>query len=366
MTKQQWTRRKFLTLASGVGIAALGACSTGSPAAPAGGTSAPAKPGATTPAGQPTAGNQPRLHVKHGFIRGIFDLAYLAGAQDAGVYDQHGIDIEIVPFQDDVTMTRALITGDILTFEAGPARPLSAIEQGSALKVVGVSYARLPFVMLVRSYINSFPDLEGKTLGIGAPGDLNQQVQQALLRKAGLENMNVTWAAIGPTPQIVQALIAGRIDGGTGLFSNEIQLRENADIHTLADVSRELPNFVRFALVVRQDSIQRDDATLRRFLIAHSAAWRWALEHRDDVVQAAVNHLGMDQSVAFAAYDAPLTRPDMITPQFTVTPEQLDYIQQMNISAGQQTRTFPFEQVADTRYVEAIAQALGPYSVPVQ
>lgn len=370
MTTQRWTRRKFITLATGVGAAALGACTSSStPAGPAGGGSAPtapSKPTAGAPAAQPTAATQARLQVKHGFIRGIFDLAYLVGAQQAGVYDQHGIDLEIVPFQDDVTMTRALISGEILTFEAGPARPLSAIEQGSALKVVGISYARLPFVMLARSNINSFRDLEGKTLGIGAPGDLNQQIQQALLRKEGLENLNVTWAAIGPTPQIVQALVAGRLDAGTGLFSNEIQLRGNPDIHTLADVSRELPNFVRFALVVRQDSLQRDDATLRRFLIAHSAAWRWAMEHREEVIQAAVSQLGMGQNVASGAYDAPLTRPGMITPEFTVTPEQIDYVQQLNLAAGQQTRTFPFEQVADTRYVEAIAAALGPYTVAVR
>jgi NitT/TauT family transport system substrate-binding protein len=370
---EQWSRRKFLALATGLSAAAAGACTT-APAAspPAAGGAPPAAPkpaNTAAPAAAATAApaaSQARGQVKLAFIRGIFDLAYILGAQDAGIYDQHAIDLEIVPFQDDPTATRALISGEVLVYEVAPARPLSAIDQGSALKIVGVSYARLPFVMLARQGINSMRDLQGKTLGVGAPGDLNQQLQMALLRQQGLENIDVTWAAIGPTPQIMQALIAGRIDAGTGLFSNEIQLRGNPDIHTLADVSQELPNLVRFALVVRQDSIERQDDLLRRFFVAHSAAWRWALEHRDEVIQAAVKHVGMEAPIAAGAYDAALTRPGMITPEFTVTPEQMAAVQAMNVAAGQQTRTFSFEQVTDLRYVQAVAQALGPYTAPMR
>jgi NitT/TauT family transport system substrate-binding protein len=364
---EQWSRRQFLALASGLGAAAAGACTSGPAASP---PAAGAPPPATTkPAGavaSPPTAAPARAQVKLAVVRGIFDQAYILGAQDAGIYDQHAIDLETVAFQDDPTATRALIAGEVLVYELAPARPLSAIDQGSALKVVGVSYARLPFVLLARPGINTLRDLQGKTLGVGAPGDLNQQVQMALLRQDGLENLDVTWAPIGPTPQIVQALVAGRIDAGTGLFSNEIQLRSNPDVHTLADVSQALPNLVRFALIVRQDSIERQDDLLRRFFIAHSAAWRWAVEHRDEVIQAAVKHVGMEAGVAAGAYDAALTRPGMITPEFTVTPEQIAQVQAMNVAAGQQTRTFSFEQVVDTRYVQAVAQALGPYTVPVR
>jgi NitT/TauT family transport system substrate-binding protein len=370
---EQWSRRRFLALATGLSAAA-GACSSGPGASPPAAGGAPpaaggAPPAATRPAGAVApspATPLSRLQVKLAFVRGIFDQAYILGAQDAGIYDQHAIDLEIVAFQDDPTATRALISGEVLVYEMAPSRPLSAIDQGSALKLVGISYARLPFVMLARQGINTFRDLQGKTLGIGAPGDLNQQLQMALLRQEGLENLDVTWAPIGPTPQIMQALIAGRIDAGTGLFSNELQLRGNPDIHTLADVSQALPNLVRFALIVRQDSIERQDDTLRRFFIAHSAAWRWALEHRDEVIQAAVQHIGMEAPIAAGAYDAALTRPGMITPEFTITPEQIQQVQAMNVAAGQQTRTFSFEQVTDLRYVQAVAQTLGPYTVPVR
>ena len=56
----------------------------------------------------------------------------------------------------------------------------------------------------------------------------------------------------------------------------------------------------------------------------------------------------------------------MITPEFTVTPDHIAQVQAMNVAAGQQTRTFSFEQVTDLRYVQAIAQTLGPYTVPVR
>ncbi len=103
------SRRYFVgAVAFGGVAAALSACATpaASPTAapkPAA-TTAPAKPtagAATKPAASPAAkaatqapaSKQPTLKVKHGFIRGIFDGAYVLAARKAGVYERAGIDM---------------------------------------------------------------------------------------------------------------------------------------------------------------------------------------------------------------------------------------------------------------------------------
>lgn len=373
---QTLRRRKLLLIAAGLGASAAAACAP-SPAPP----EAKPTPPATAPKAATRVGETPAakvgattapaktvqaVKVKLGFIRGIFDGAYMLGARDSGVYEKNGIDMELVTFQDDVTTTRALLGKEILVGEISFQNPLSVIEKGSPVKIVGVSYAKVPFVFLARKEIKSLKDLEGKSSGIGAINDFNHQLQLAVLRKAGLGSIDLNFVPIGPTPQIVQALVAGKIDAGTGLFSQEIQLRGNPDIHVLADISQELPNMPRFGPVTTQESIEKEHMTLDRFMIAHSAAWRWAMENRDAIVKAAVQHLALDEKVAAGAYDAPLTREGMITPAFTLSTAQLQQVQELNLAAGLQSKPVPFEQAADLRYVKSIADKLGPYQVPVK
>ncbi|HLI27500.1 MAG TPA: ABC transporter substrate-binding protein [Chloroflexota bacterium] len=351
-------RRRFLALAGLGGALALSACS-GARGTPAAEPASQGGAGATAPSGQPTK-------VTLATIRGIFDQAYLLAAIDAGIYARDGIDLELVGFQDDVAATRALIAGEVLVYDIAPARPLSAIEQGTALKALGVTYARLPFVILGRKEVASLSALPGKSVAIGAPGDLNDQIVRALFRKYQVDANAVSFVPIGPTPQIIQALIAGKVEAGPALFVNEFQVRDNPDLHRLADVSQEFPDWVRFVLFVKQETIERQDALLRRFVLAHSKAWRWALENRDAVIAAATKYLSIPEGLAAAAYDAPFTRPGMITPDFTITAEQMQTVQELNIAAGTQTRLIPFDQLVDLRYVQAVQQELGPYRVPVR
>jgi NitT/TauT family transport system substrate-binding protein len=338
-----------------------------SPSPVAAASPSPAAPAASSGQAQPAAATVtgPTLSVKLGFIKGIFDAAYLIAAINAGVYKRYNVETELVYFQDDVTATRAIIAGDILTAEISPNRPITAmVEGGGTLKLVGVSYAKLPFVFLARKEIKTWQDLEGKTVGIGAPGDLNHQIALTLFGKHGVDANKVTFANVGPTPQIVLSLLAGKIDAGTGLFSNDIQVANNPDVTRLADVSEELPNVVRFGLAVRQEDLDKRPADLRRFLIAHSDAWRYAVTHRAEVVAASVKDVGLPEPVSTAAFDAPLKRRGVITPSFEITPAQMKDLQDMNVALGNQSKVLTFEQLADTSFIKDIADALGPPNVP--
>jgi ABC-type nitrate/sulfonate/bicarbonate transport system substrate-binding protein len=274
--------------------------------------------------------------------------------------------MELVTFQDDVTTTRALLSKEILVGEISFQNPFSVIEKGQPIKVIGLSYAKVPFVYFGRGDVKQLKDVEGKTSGIGSINDFNHQLQLAVMRKYNIDHSKVTFVPIGPTPQIVQALVAAKIDAGTGLFSHELQLKDNKEIVVITDMSRELPNMPRFGPVTYQEAIDRQSADVERFMIAHSAAWRWAVENRDAVINAAVKDLALPPPVAMGSFDAPLTREGMITPEFGISQAQFQQVQEMNLAAGLQSRPIPMEQAVDLRYVKAIADKLGPYKVPVK
>ncbi len=352
-------RRRFLAGAAALGAGALAA------ACLPGGTPSPGSGGTATPAAAGKIATTPRITVRLGVIRGIFDGAYFVAARDAGIYDQYGITLDLVDFQDDITLTRGILTGDLLTGEISPNGPLSAMANGEPLKFVAITYGRVPFVYLAQQSVTDWKALEGRTSGIGGPGDFNQVLQFQLFKKYGVDRNRVTFANIGPTPQIFQALVAGRIDAGTGLYVHDLLARNNPNLKRMADIGEEFPDLFRWSLAVRQQEIDQRPDNLRRFLVAHSAAYRWAVANKEAVVKAAVEQLNFPAEVAGPSFDAPLLRRGVITPDFTMSQRQFDAFQQANIDAGVAQRLLPYSQIADERFVRDIREILGPALVPV-
>lgn len=352
-------RRGFLAGAAAAGAGMLAAACL--PGTMPGGGAGPAG----TPAAAGKIATTPRIDVKLGVIRGIFDVAYFQAAKNAGVYDQYGVNLELVEFQDDITMTRGIVTGELLTGEISPNGPLSVMAAGEPLKFVGITYGRVPFVYLAQQSVTDWKALEGKTSGIGGPGDFNQVLQFQVFKKHGVDPNRVTFANIGPTPQIYQALVAGRIDAGTGLYVHDLLARDVPSLKRLSDIGEEFPDLFRWSLAVRQQEIDQRADNLRRFLVAHSAAYRWAVANREAVVTTAVEQLGFPAPVAGPSFDAPLLRRGVITPDFTMSQRQFDAFQQANIDAGVAQRMLPYGQIVDERFVRDIREILGPALVPV-
>ena len=163
----------------------------------------------------------------------------------------------------------------------------------------------------------------------------------------------------------MSALIAGKVAGTLVLYTDQAVLnRSGARTVRFADVREELPNYLRTVLIVRRKSLVEDDELMRRFFVAHSRAYRWATANEEAVVQTAMKYQNRERADAEANFEI-LLRPKVMTPDFTFTEEQMDYMQRLNLVIGSQRELLPFDKVADLRYVKAIAEALGPY-VPYQ
>src|SRR5690349_18212919 len=141
---QPFSRRRFLIATGTLSLSAgLSACASGqsTPAAPpttvanppAAATAAPKPAGTSAPATAETAApgkSTATTPVKLGFIRGIFDGAYMLAARDAGIYEKNGIAFDLETYQDDVISTRSLLAKEIMVGEISFQNPLSVIEKG--------------------------------------------------------------------------------------------------------------------------------------------------------------------------------------------------------------------------------------------
>jgi NitT/TauT family transport system substrate-binding protein len=296
----------------------------------------------------------------------IFEPIYPRAAKDAGLYAEDGLDVEFVEAPSDTIVTSGVISGEFHVGRVGAQSVLTAASQGSDLVMVAAPHTALPFIFAAQEGFTSLEGLYDQPVGEGAPGSFLANVTGALYRARGLDPERLVAVNTGTATQSVAALIAGKVAASLVLYTDMAVLsRSGARTVQLADVREELPSYLRTVLVIRRKSLVEDDALMRRFFVAHSRAYRWAIANEEAVVQTAMKYQNRERADAEANFEL-LLRPKLMTPDFAFTEEQMDYMQRLNLAVGSQRDLLPFDRVADLRYVKAIAEALGPYVPPAR
>jgi ABC-type nitrate/sulfonate/bicarbonate transport system substrate-binding protein len=306
----------------------------------------------------------PLTTIRFGIPSALFELLYPRAAQDAGIYATAGLNIDFVETPGDPVLTPGLVAGEFLVTRQGPQAVLTAVAQGTDIVIVAAPHTRLPFVFVAQEGFDSLESLYGQPVGSNGPGAFLANVIDALYRLKGLDPTRLEYVNTGSTAQAVTALAARKITGSLLLYTDLASLaKSGARTVQLADIAQELPNYLRQILAVSRRSLTEQDARLRTFFVTHSRAYRWALNNKEAIVQAAMKYQNRDLAEAESNFDI-LLRPGLVTPDFGFTEEQIRYLQELNITVGGQKEVLPFNRVADLRYVQAVAQELGPYTPP--
>ena len=149
--------------------------------------------------------------LRIGSLPRIFDLiAYVA--QRDGVFEQHGVKVEIVPFRSTVEMNTALLTGDLdgIIQDVFEAVNLNKGEKTS--KIVGRSVMPRMFevVAAVESGINNVADLKNREIAIATSTIMDYALDQLLLAN-GLDTDDVVKVNIPVMPLRLEALNQGKV-----------------------------------------------------------------------------------------------------------------------------------------------------------
>jgi putative riboflavin transport system substrate-binding protein len=233
-------------------IAAIGLIAVLVAACGTGGSSASpvvASPTAATPSGSaavasgsPTSGS-PLTHlvVGLGYIPSVqFAQFYLA--QQAGYYQEAGLDVE---FQNKIDPDLITLVGQgALDLGIGDGTSvMPAVSQGIPIRYIATIYGQFPNILFAKasSGITSAADLKGKT--IGTPGRYGSSwiFLQALLSTA---NLTVDDVQIKEYPDFTQgaAVAQGVVDAATGFSNNEpVQLEGSGTKTVVLHVDDSVP-----------------------------------------------------------------------------------------------------------------------------
>jgi NitT/TauT family transport system substrate-binding protein len=301
----------------------------------------------------------PALHPwKHGIIAPKADAGFLLMAAKRGFAEKEGLKLDLLEVKDDQIGLKALLAGELDSYEGGVQGAIAADVRGADVKIIGCHWVVIPHGIMVKAGIDKVEDLKGKTVAVSAPGSFPDMLARVALAKYKLGPGDVRLAAVGGDRDRYTALTGGVVDAA--VVSNEyLPLPSSKNLKMLVEGKDALPDFVRICMFSSGKVLaqKREDAI--RYLTAQSKALRYALAHRDETIKLTAEASGAkpdDPRAAFVYDDA--VKVGAIAPELPLPMDKLAWMQGQMVELGQIPRPGDLNKMVDPEIrVQALERA---------
>ncbi len=295
---------------------------------------------------------------RHALLNAKADAGFFMMSAKRGFAEKQGLKLELLQVKDDQIGLKALIAGEVDSFEGGPQGVFSAVARGADVKIIGCHWVVLPHGIYVREDIHTVADLKGKSIAVSAPNSMPDMLARFALAKYGVTADQVKLAAVGGDRERYQALAGGVVEGA--VVSNEYQPSMPKTIHLLIAGRDAVPKFLRVCMVTSGKVLAErgDDAV--RFLAAEMQALRYALSHKAETValtQEIIHAKPDDPRPAFVYDDA--VAHHAIDPELPIPAEKLEWMQEQMVKAGKLKAPIPLAKISAPEYREKALKLAG-------
>jgi len=284
---------------------------------------------------------------RHGIIEAKSDAGILYMASKRDFARKLGLKLEFIQLKNDVIALKALLAGELDSYEGGAGGAMAAAARGADVKIVGCNWLAAPHGIYVRPGIASIADLKGKSIAVSTPGSFPEIFAKAAFEKAGIPAAQVRFAAMGSDTDRYKALIAGVVDGA--VITNEyVPIAGKDAIRDLMPATEVMPDFIRICLEMTGKSLRERRRDAVAFIAAEIEALRFAMSHRDDTIRLAREVTGAkpdDPRPAFVFDEAARTK--VIGTDLPLPLDKLEFMQKQLVSTGTLARPGDIEKMID-------------------
>jgi len=224
---------------------------------------------------------------------------------EAGIFKQHGIELEISNFAGDAKLLQALAAGAIdIALGGGPT--LAFVAKGTPMLGIAAladAPGTIMLVVLKDGPIKTEDDLKGRTVSVSTTGSLTYWLAKELSRAHGWGNDGINIAPLGSPIAQVAALKTGQIDGVVTDSSSVIKLEEDGVGRILVRFGDRIKDFHVHTALASTAFIDKHPDAVRAFLAGWFESVRHMRAHKEEAVEIAARVTGVSKTVAARNYD---------------------------------------------------------------
>ncbi|WP_276353283.1 ABC transporter substrate-binding protein [Cohnella caldifontis] len=202
----------------------------------------------------------------------VMDDAQTILAYQAGIYKQHGLDVDMKVFASGTDLIKAMVGGQVDGGVLGFTNALSWLDKGSDLKIVGgaqIGYHSL--LVGADSGILTVDQLKGKSVASQKQGSTADVVWNGVvLKDAGLAKQDVTMQYVSPAVAI-QSLAAGKVDGAFVFEPYSSIAKLSYPVKEVYEIGKEWP-FPCMVVITTGDMLKNNRDAVNRMLDAQKEA----------------------------------------------------------------------------------------------
>jgi len=286
---------------------------------------------------------------KHGTLAPKGDAGIIYMAAENGFGKRAGVAIDMIALKGDAMLTKALMAGEIDSYDGNPGGPMIAASKGADIKIIGCWWTTLPYAIFTKADVKSFADLKGKAIAVSDPGSLPDLFARAAIRSAGLDpNKDVQYVRAGGDADRMKALFAGVVAAAPS--SSEFSVRApQMGLKVLVHAKNVTPDYVRFCTMTTSKVLATKRSTAVAFMSAQMKALTYAMENEDETTALAhkITNAKPDDPNAKAIFNEAKT-DKMIDTSMGIDVKKLVYLRDLLADSGMISKSFNPATMIDT------------------
>src|SRR5712691_8030507 len=125
---------------------------------------------------------------RHGLINAKADAGIFLMVSTRDFAAKQGLKLEVSQFKDDQLALKALIAGELDSFEGGPQGVFAAASKGADTKILGCHWTVVPHGIYARNDITKVEQLKGKQIAVSAPNSMPNMLAREALASHGVSD----------------------------------------------------------------------------------------------------------------------------------------------------------------------------------
>ena len=218
------------------------------------------------------------------YFPGAGSLPILAAAE-RGMFDDAGLDVELVPTRSSTDLMQGLIDGDFQVVHAAPDNFVAWADRTGADIVAWVGGTSGPLALVAAPEITEIEQLRGRSIAVDSPTSGFSAVLQTILRAAGFGPDDYELDDVGATHLRYRALLDGK--AVATLLSLPLTLQAPGEgLNVLTDHTAVIPRFQGGAGGSLRAWLMQHPATADAYLrgIRGALTWLYAPDEPEDVI----------------------------------------------------------------------------------
>lgn len=224
-------------------------------------------------------------------------------AREAGLYRQHGLDVDVVFLRGSTTAINALGAREAQFAALGASSSVLARVGGMDTVLIATAAPGLSFYLVARKEINSAAALKGKKIAVSRPGTDSDLAARVAVQRLGLAEREVSFVTIGSDTERVTAMKQEVVDATVVTPAAYVAARK-LGFHALLDLAELNIPYEAASLITTRTLIRENPEMVMRFTRGFVAGIHHAKSHREFTLKVLKKYMRTDDAdVLNVSYD---------------------------------------------------------------